>query len=195
MENLTKRQNEIIESSINLIAEAGIQNLTIKNLSKKIGITEPAIYRHYNCKMDILLGILAHFEENAQLMFKNIETANNSALEKIRTIFTKRCQEFANKPELAKVIFSEEIFQNDIQLTEKVASVMKLHQTNISKLVSEAQKAGEIRTDIPTDHLVLIIMGSLRLLVTKWRMSNFGFDIVNQAENQWQSIEKLIAKE
>ena len=36
----TKRQLEIIETSIKLISEKGIQGLTIKNISKEIGISD-----------------------------------------------------------------------------------------------------------------------------------------------------------
>ena len=43
----TERQQEIINKSIEIIATKGIQGLTIKNLSKEIGVSEPAIYRHF----------------------------------------------------------------------------------------------------------------------------------------------------
>ncbi|MCD4664213.1 MAG: TetR/AcrR family transcriptional regulator, partial [Bacteroidales bacterium] len=44
---LSDRQQQIIEESIKIIDEKGIQGLTIKNLSKAIGISEPGIYRHF----------------------------------------------------------------------------------------------------------------------------------------------------
>ncbi|MBL6964026.1 MAG: helix-turn-helix transcriptional regulator, partial [Candidatus Marinimicrobia bacterium] len=56
MNEYTERQDQIIQESIQLIAEKGIQGLTIKNISKAIGITEPAIYRHFDSKNDIILG-------------------------------------------------------------------------------------------------------------------------------------------
>ena len=52
---LTERQQEILDKSIEIISRKGIQGLTIKNLSKEIGISEPAIYRHFESKTDILL--------------------------------------------------------------------------------------------------------------------------------------------
>ena len=54
----TDRQKEIISVSLDLISEKGIQGLTIKNLAQRIGITEPAIYRHYENKIHILLASL-----------------------------------------------------------------------------------------------------------------------------------------
>ncbi|MGD9706046.1 MAG: TetR family transcriptional regulator, partial [Candidatus Delongbacteria bacterium] len=43
MTELTERQKEILEKAIKIIAEEGIQNLTIKNLSKAVGVTEAAL--------------------------------------------------------------------------------------------------------------------------------------------------------
>lgn len=50
MNDFTVRQKQIIQQSIQLIADKGIQGLTIKNISKSIGISEPAIYRHFDNK-------------------------------------------------------------------------------------------------------------------------------------------------
>jgi len=192
MLNFTKRQNEIIDVSISLIAEAGIQNLTIRNISEKMGISEPALYRHYKSKLDILLAILSYFEDSSRVMLEEIAATEASSLDKLGDIFVNKCAEFAKRPELAKVIFSEEIFQNEEVLSRKVADIMKIHGEIISKIIDDAQKNGEIKNNIPLDHLTLIIMGSLRLIVTRWRLSGFKFDIVDSAKSQWQSIRQLI---
>ncbi len=65
----TERQKEIISVSLELISEKGIQGLTIKNLSKKIGVTEPAIYRHFDSKTEILISILDFFKKNSAQIF------------------------------------------------------------------------------------------------------------------------------
>jgi AcrR family transcriptional regulator len=66
---LTDRQLEIIQTSIKLISSKGIQGLTMKNLSKEIGISEPAIYRHYDNKIEILVSILDYFSSTTQTDF------------------------------------------------------------------------------------------------------------------------------
>jgi len=60
---LSARQQQIIEASIGLIDRLGIQGFTIKNLSKEIGISEPAIYRHFESKVEILSTILESFRQ------------------------------------------------------------------------------------------------------------------------------------
>ena len=59
---LTVRQQEIIDAALALIAEQGIQNLTIKNIAAALKITEPAIYRNFDSKFVILDALLYSFE-------------------------------------------------------------------------------------------------------------------------------------
>lgn len=62
----TERQQEIIFAALNLMNEEGIQGLTFKNFSEKMGITEPAIYRHLENKIQILAVLPDLLQKNGQ---------------------------------------------------------------------------------------------------------------------------------
>ncbi len=92
----TERQIEIINVALELISEKGIQGLTIKNLAKKIGITEPAIYRHYDSKTDILIAVLDLFKQNTELLYeKQLNSTYTSGRNFIRRI--SKANEFKPK--------------------------------------------------------------------------------------------------
>ena len=57
MSELSARQEEIIDTAIKLIDAGGIQNLTMKNIARQMGFSEPAIYRHFESKLDLLLAM------------------------------------------------------------------------------------------------------------------------------------------
>jgi len=194
MTQFTERQKNIIEASIKLISEKGIQQLTIKNISKKLGISEPAIYRHFESKLDILLAILANFKNNAQEIVQQNRSIESSAFDQIEMRFAAHLKQFVLSPAIAAVVFSEEIFQNDKKLAKEVAAIMQLNQEAVSMLVEKGQRKNEIRTDIPGEQISLIIMGSLRLLVTKWRLSDYSFNLEQEGAALWQSIKKLIER-
>ncbi len=117
---LSERQEQIINESIKLIAEKGIQGFTIKNLSKAIGISEPAIYRHFKSKTHILLTILDDFTKMADMLSKLVDNDKFSAFQKTSFIFNKMVDMFAETPSLVSVIFSEEIFKNEEILKNKI---------------------------------------------------------------------------
>jgi len=163
----SERQKEILTASVEIISNRGIQGLTIKNLSKEIGISEAAIYRHFDSKTNILLAILKSFEQESINFFK-IKSVMDPK-EKIVDFFSKMLSVFQQRPSIVAVIFSEEIFQNDEKLTGLVNSIMKNNQEYIDKIILEGQKNNMFRKDISSEYLTFFISGAMRLLVKDWR--------------------------
>ena len=164
----TERQKEIIQVSLDLISEKGIQGLTIKNIASKIGTSEPAIYRHYENKIHILLSILDSFRDFSQ---------------------------FAFKEELSKEIDSvdkEGIFANEELLIAKISGIMTENQEIMHYIIIQGQLNNEIRSDIDPQTLSTIIMGSLRLFVKKWQFSKHSFDLIKEGESLINSIKTII---
>ena len=115
----SERQEQIIETAIKIIAEKGIQNLTTKNLAKEIGISEPALYRHFDNKLEILKAVIVYFQSK---MKPAIGQLNNSTdtLSKIESFILEHLKIISNNPNFAKVIFSEANFQNEDELISKI---------------------------------------------------------------------------
>ncbi len=191
----TARQKEITEVALELISEKGIQGLTIKNLSKKIGITEPAIYRHYDSKTDILIAVLDLFKQNTEQLFEKELQNEGKAMDKIEHLFTKHFASFSATPSLVSVIFSEEIFRNESVLIDKIAEVIDKNDKILTTIIVNGQKTGELRTDIEAKYLSVIIMGTLRLFVKKWQFSAFSYNLSVEGKKLIESIKLLIIKE
>ncbi len=192
--DLTGRQQEIIKVSLELIAEGGIQSLTTKNIAKRIGFAESAIYRHYENKIQILLAILDFFKANSERIFTSHLASSGSALEKIEILFQSHFKKFSDSPSLVAVIFSEEIFRNEPELSQKVKEIMDLSIMNLKLILENGQKNGEIRPDIEASHLSVIIMGSLRMFVKQWHMSDLRFNITEEGSLFINSIKVLVKK-
>jgi AcrR family transcriptional regulator len=190
----TDRQTQILKASMELIANKGIQGFTIKNLSKKIGISEPAIYRHFENKTDILINILNSFKEMSEMMSEMLVNNTGSALDKIEFMFSKMIEIFTEQPSIISVIFSEEIFKNETVLKEKINEIQNIQQLNIENIIDKGQADGNVRNDIDKSSLALIFMGSLRLLVKRWDLNNQSFSLKLEGKNLLKSFKILTVK-
>ena len=194
MANFSKRQQEIINTAIELIAEKGIQQLTIKNLSKRIGIAESAIYRHFSSKLDILLSILSLFHLNSEQMNQALAGTQSNPSQKLKMLLEGRFAHFAKNPTIATVIFSEELFRNDRRLSDRIYEMIKTNQELIISILKEGQRSGDFRNDFDPEEMAFMIMGGMRLIVTQWRFSEYQFDLQKKGQRFWQTIEILIKK-
>lgn len=132
---LTKRQQEIITVAIRLLAERGIQQLTLKNLAAELNVSEPAIYRHFVGKYAILDAVLDSFAEIAHSVLDELPVDTIDPLDGIKAFIRDRLERMSANPPLAKVMFSEELFQDDPRLAEKVLNIMHTHKSRIEKFM------------------------------------------------------------
>ena len=191
---LSERQHQIIEESIKIIDEKGIQGLTIKNLSKAIGISEPGIYRHFESKTEILLSVLDSFKEMAIMLSGLMETYEATAIEKINFMFSKMLELFSETPSMVSVIFSEEIFKNEEVLKNRIVEILNLHAQTLENIISKGQSEKNVREDIDAKSLALIAMGSLRLLVKKWDMTSHNFNLKAEGNKLIIVLSKILGK-
>ncbi len=188
-----ERQKEIMEASLEIISSEGIQRLTIKNISGKIGVSEPAIYRHYENKISILIAILDEFRTMSSKLFKDQSNSNISPVRKLENIFNSLFNAFRKNPSLVSVIFSEEIFRNEPLLRQRISEIMKHNSSVVEAIVSEGQKSGDINSDIDPGYLTLIITGSLRMLVKKWQDGDTQFNQADEVEKFFRALTNMIA--
>ena len=123
--NFTTRQVEIIEASKYLIGKKGIQNLTIKNLAKRMSFSEPAIYRHFKDKTEILKALLLFHSEIIKSEIIKILDSEKPSLIKIQEIFKFKFKHIEKNPAFVMIIFSETSFQYCSVLSSIVSKIMK----------------------------------------------------------------------
>ena len=141
--------------------------------------------------MDILITLLAMIQEESRQFRENVRKETPS-LKQIETMFMTHTRQFIANPALTSIIFSEEIFQNDKKLSDMVLEIMDEKQAFIRSVIENVQQAGQVRTDISADKLTLIIMGTLRLIVSRWKLTNFEFDLSTETREAWQSLRSMI---
>ncbi|MBT5859400.1 MAG: TetR/AcrR family transcriptional regulator [Flavobacteriales bacterium] len=192
--NFTKRQIEIIDASKDLIGDKGIQNLTIKNLAKKMCFSEPALYRHFKDKTSILKGLLLFHRERIVAKIQKIIESDISTLNKFEKILEYKFTHIEKNPSLVMVIFSETSFQYCSVLSKVVAKIMDQRSKSIISLIKEGQEKGEIRTDLSSEQLATIMMGGIRKTILDWKLSGFETDLKLKGKNLWKTLELLLKK-
>lgn len=195
MQKFTDRQIEIMEAATNRISKFGIQNLTIKTLAQDIGLSEPALYRHFKSKNQILWSLLDYFITEMKTRIESISfkpTATEG--EKLRGIFNSQLQTFSGKPAIVSVIFAESIFHFEENLSNKVSEIMKMMQDIVKTNISMGQELGQYNKLISANTLTTIIIGGMRMVVLKWKLSGHKTDLVKDGKTVLEGILKMVEK-
>lgn len=184
---LTKRQIEIIDAALELIAAGGIQNLTVKHLAEALGITEPAIYRHFKSKSEVVKTMIAGFDEEV-----TPSEPGQHGFEAVEAFIRNRFRQVAARPALARVLFAEELFMGEEEFSGQMLAMMHRHKAALERHFQEAQSCGEIRPEIQSDTLFRLVFGPVRLLIKQWGMSGGAFDLATKGDELIAALKQIL---
>jgi len=171
------RKEQIIISTIELIDELGIDNLSIHEIARKENITEGALYRHFKSKEEIIIETLryyAHFDSNI------VNTITQNGLDsKAAIIFllSSLSEYYENYPEITAVYCSFESLIYLKNIGEEVLSIMKNRADFLVSQFEKGKQSGEFKEFTNSEDLSNIISGSFRHLVFKWRIEKHNFPL------------------
>lgn len=188
--SLTPRQQEIADQAIAVIARAGVGGLTVKTLAAAVGVSEPALYRHFANKQAILEAVLLRFDETANAVLR--DSAPAAGLAGVERFFLDRCRQFAAQPELARLMIADAALQADPQLAPQVLAMMHRHGEVMVAMLRVAQERGEIRAAASPRQLFRVVFGALRLLVHQWCLSGHSFPLEAEGQRLWQDLKTLL---
>ena len=192
--DFTPRQIEIIQAATKLIGEKGIQNMTTKHLAEEVGFSEPALYRHFKGKTEILISVLEYFRNKMSKSLAPLLAQQKTGLGKIEQLIEYQFSLFTQNPAIIMVIFAETSFQYDKILSSTVSKLLLQKKQLAINIIKEGMGDGSIRTDVDAEQLMSILLGSMRFTVLQWRLSKFQFDLNKKGKELCQTINLLIRK-
>ena len=171
------RKEQIILSTIELIDELGINNLSIHEIAKKENITEGALYRHFKSKEEIVIESLryyAHFDINIINTINKNDLGSRAA---IIFLLTSLSEYYENYPEITSLYCSFESLIYEQNIGKEVLLIMENRFDFLILLIENGKQSKEFKDDINSEDLANIILGSFRNLVFKWRIEKHEFSL------------------
>lgn len=189
----TARQIEIINAATELINEGGIQQLTTKALAEKMNFSEPAIYRHFKNKTEILSSILNYYSQVLKSKIDELSNTQEVGINKLKQVIDFQFAHFSKHPAIVMVIFAETSFQYEEELSDAVRNIMINKKTRVENIIRLGQEDGSIRSDVEPEQLASIFMGSMRFTILLWRLNNHKADLKKEGELLWGAMKTLVS--
>lgn len=194
IDTTSKRQQEIIESAGKLLMEKGIKGLTTKNLAQEMNFSESALYRHFKNKEDIVLLLISFLSDNINSRFNTILNSEINAEEKYLALFLSQFQFFKSNPHFIVIVLSDGLMDNSEDIKNSIKKLIETNFGALKRIMIEGQKSNLFNQEMEAENLVHFAMGSFRLQMLQWKLSNFSFDIETQGMKTMTNLLTLLKK-
>jgi AcrR family transcriptional regulator len=190
---LKTRQLEIVEAAGRLLTQKGINGLTIKNLAREMNFSESAIYRHFESKEEIIVALLRYLADTIDHRLRSMSLSGKTDVD-LKNLFDEQFLFFSEHHHFVVAVFSDGLMEESVSINKAIQSLIGIMTRQLTAIVSEGQKTGQIRDDMATEHLIQIILGTYKLQMFKWRLAVFTFNLPAEGSQLIDTILRLIKK-
>lgn len=153
------RQEQIKKAVLEIIADEGLHNISTRNLAKKVGLTEGAIFRHFTSKRDIIKGIMDDVANDFIGALRNIAISPAKAEDKLFTYICYNVKYLKENSGITILLFSEATHMGDEELKEKLNTILAEQKQLIIKMVKDGITEGVWNKKVNPDDIAILYMG------------------------------------
>ena len=134
---MSNRRQEIINAAIDLFYEYGYQKASLRDLSRKVGLTQAAIYYHFRNKEEILYTIIEKSSNDLYFTLKSCLSGKKDAVEELRDAILQHILSIKHGRKGAKIIIEDKRFlSGDLNklVKEKEKAIFYLYKNHLVEL-------------------------------------------------------------
>ena len=190
----TIRREQIAEAALALVAEQGVTALTARNVARAVGVTAPALYRHFpGGKADIVASVLDLLDAVKSEGLRRAINDPGPALAKLRRCFDLHISVIERYRAVPNLFMSDVIWIDEPQLKARMLASHQQQQTQVSAIIREGQESGEIRQDIEADQIFVQFLGQFLTIAILYSRRGDMIDPKIQAEANWKMFIRSVA--
>ncbi len=186
------RQEQIKKAVLDIIADEGLQNISTRNLAKRIGLSEGAIFRHFPTKRDIIKGIMDDVANDLIGSLRNIVLKPEKAEDKLFKYLCQNVKYLKENRGITMLLFSEAAHLGDKELKEKLNQILYEQKQLIIKMVKDGISEGVWDKSVNAEDIAIIYMGIPITFNIEFVLNKNGLNADNFCRRMYTLILKIL---
>jgi len=153
-----ERKLQLADESLRILARDGTASLTARNLGQALGISDAAIFKHYEKMESIVDAAVLRFESLLPIP----AMSSDDPLGSLQKLFVDRVTRMQANPEVLQLVFTNSLESAaGAAGADRVRRVMKRTMAFIRRCVRRAQEEGSISRTLDPSIVMSMIQGVL----------------------------------
>ncbi|MGQ9536575.1 MAG: TetR/AcrR family transcriptional regulator [Actinomycetota bacterium] len=163
-----ERRTQILEAALSIMKERGLEGITTRRIAERVGITEPALYRHFRNKKEIVLEALDELSRRPLQVLLGVGDTGGTVPERILGMSEAFYGFVMDNHEDALLLFEVMTAARDPEIREALGEKFLGYILVISEMFEMGKEEGSIREDLNT-------------VVAAWQILSLAVTLVHAA--------------
>ncbi len=175
-----ERKAEIVTAMLRLADELGPDRLTTQSVADAVGLTQPAIFRHFPTKQDLWLAVAAMISERFRTAWEDALQVSDDPTARIEALVLVQLQQITAMPAIPAILFSRELQVENDHLRQSVLALMTELVGSLTRELTKGQKAGHFDPGLRAEDGALLLVSLVQGLAIRWTLGKRGFALEDE---------------
>ncbi|MFP5511294.1 MAG: TetR/AcrR family transcriptional regulator [Alphaproteobacteria bacterium] len=193
-----ERKTQIVAEVLRLADEIGPDRLSTTDVARAIGLSQPAIFRHFPTKGALWLAVAECIADRLQRGWAKAEADAAAAgpQARLKALISAQLTAIAQTPALPSILFSRELQVDNPALRDVFRALLGALQGRLVAAIRDLQAAGDLHSDVSPDDVAILLTSLVQGVAIRWTLGARGFALVPEGLRLFDvQMELLRAKE
>lgn len=191
-----ERKAQIVAEVLRLADEIGPDRLSTTDVARAIGLSQPAIFRHFPTKGALWLAVAEDIADRLQSYWAAAEAGATGPQARLKALIGAQLTAIAETPALPSILFSRELQVDNPALREVFRGLLGAFQGRLVAVIRDLQAAGDLKRDVIPEDVAILLTSLVQGVAIRWTLGARGFALVPEGLRLFDvQMELLRAKE
>jgi AcrR family transcriptional regulator len=186
------RQEQIAEAVLSIVAERGVNGLSVAAVARRVGLVPSGIYRHFKNKEEMVMAALGAVERRLMGNVQAAREESDDPIAQLRSLLFRHVRFIREGRAMPRIIFSSDAHSGYPERLQLIQKIIRQYLGRIAELVRQGQQEGKVRGDVDPHTASLMFMGIVVPAAILWHLTDGGIDITQHAQRAWQMYGRML---
>ncbi|PTQ67158.1 TetR/AcrR family transcriptional regulator [Celeribacter persicus] len=191
-----ERKAQIVAEVLRLADEIGPDRLSTTDVARAIGLSQPAIFRHFPTKGALWLAVADDIADRLQSCWAVAEAGATGPHARLKALIGAQLTAIAETPALPSILFSRELQVDNQALRDVFRGLLGAFQGRLVAVIRDLQAADDLKRDVSPEDVAILLTSLVQGVAIRWTLGARGFALVPEGLRLFDvQMELLCAKE
>lgn len=174
------RKAQIVAEVLRLADEIGPDRLSTTDVARVVGVSQPAIFRHFPTKGALWLAVAEAVAQRLRKTWSEAEARAVAPHARLRALIEAQLAAISETPALPSILFSRELQVDNPPLRDVFRGLLGELQLRLVAAIRDSQAAGELRRDVDPEDVAVMLTSLVQGIAIRWTLGARGFALVQE---------------
>lgn len=174
------RKAQIVAEVLRLADEIGPDRLSTTDVARAVGLSQPAIFRHFPTKSDLWLAVAEDIAQQLTAAWDRAEAGAQDPDARLKALISAQLTTIATTPALPSILFSRELQVDNPPLRDVFRRLLGLFQARLVAAITEQQTRHRLTCALPAEDVAILLTSLVQGVAIRWALGVRGFSVVDE---------------